>query len=402
MEILYIGGVYPKETEVEINNNVLINYQFASNNLQWALIEGLSHFFKNLNIITAPTVGSYPFGYKKMYLQGIFFKNVFLKKSKNFSVGYINLPLLNRISKYFSIKKELNSWLKINKNKQAQVIIYSVHTPFLKPVIEAKKKYKNLSVTLIVPDLPNYMSDNNNLIYRCLKRIDNYILNRCIKEVDSFVLLSKHMKKPLEVSDRKWVLVEGIFQNMSHAKIKKHTSNKKIILYTGSLTKKDGIFNLIKAFKKIEGLDYELWLRGSGSILAEVLEIIKDDIRIKWIDKLSRNDLIILQRKATVLINPMPTSDDSAKFFFPSKMMDYLASGTPTITTRLKGIPEEYFKYCFCLDEDNPEAIKNKIIEVCELPQSDLEEKGMEARNFILKNKNPINQVQQIYCMLKK
>ena len=401
METLYIGGVYPKEREIDINNNILVNYHFASNNLQWAMIEGLSYFFKNLNIITAPTVGSYPFGYKKKYLSSSVFKNNFLLKSKNFSVGFINLPLLNLFTKYYSIKKELNLWLDINKNKQIQIIVYSVHTPFLKPVIEAKKKYKNLSVTLIVPDLPIFMSDNNNLSYRFLKRIDNYILNRCIKKVDSFVLLSKHMRKPLQVLDRKWVLVEGIFQKTPLNKKKIINSNKKVILYTGALTRKDGIFNLIKAFKKIEDLDYQLWLRGSGSILPEVLEIIKDDIRIKWIDKLSREDLIILQRKATVLINPMPTNDESSKYFFPSKMMDYLASGTPTITTRLKGIPEEYFKYCFCLDMDNPEAIKNKIIEVCELPLSELEEKGMAARNFILEHKNPINQVQKIYNMLK-
>ena len=82
--------------------------------------------------------------------------------------------------------------------------------------------------------------------------------------------------------------------------------------------------------------------------------------------------------------------------------MDYLASGTPTITTRLPGIPEEYFKYCYCLDKDSPTAIKNKIIEVCELPLSELEKTGVAARNFILEQKNPINQVQKIYNMLKK
>ena len=401
METLYIGGVYPKEREIEINNNVLVNYHFASNNLQWAIIEGLSYFYKNLNIITAPTVGSYPFGYKKTYLSSSVFINNFLLNSKNFSVGYINLPILNLVTKHYSIKREINAWLDINKNKPTQIIVYSVHTPFLKPVIEAKKKYKNLSVTLIVPDLPNFMSDNNKLSYRFLKSIDNYILNRCMKKVDSFVLLSKHMTKPLQVFDRKWVLVEGIFQKVSNDKIKKNYTNKKVILYTGALTRKDGIFNLIKAFKKIENSNYRLWLRGSGPILPEVLEIIKDDLRIKWIDKLSRHDLIMLQRKATVLINPMPTNEESSKYFFPSKMMDYLASGTPTITTRLKGIPEEYFKYCFCLDEDNPEAIKDKIIDICELPLSELEEKGMAARNFILEHKNPINQVEKIYNMLK-
>ena len=379
----------------------MVNYQFASNNLQWGIIEGLSYFYKNLNIITAPTIGSYPFGYKKIWLSSSLFTNKFLIKSKNFSVGFINLPILNLISKYFSVKREIYKWLEANKNKQTQIIVYSVHTPFLKPVIDAKKKYKNLSVTLIVPDLPNFMSENNNYVYRFLKSIDNYILDRFLKKVDSFVLLSEHMAKPLRVLNRKWVLVEGIFQNEDSINMKKISTKIKSIIYTGAITKKDGIFTLIKAFKKIKDPNYRLCLRGSGSILPEVLKLIKEDLRIKWIDKLSRSDLIKLQRNATVLINPMPTEEESSKYFFPSKMMDYLASGTPTITTKLGGIPKEYYKYCFCLEKDDANTIRNKIIDVCELPSAELDEVGKAARNFILKYKNPIKQVEKIYHMLK-
>ena len=51
----------------------------------------------------------------------------------------------------------------------------------------------------------------------------------------------------------------------------------------------------------------------------------------------------------------------SSKYFFPSKMMDYLASGTPTISTKLKGIPEEYFNYCFTIENGDPKTLKNKI-----------------------------------------
>ncbi len=400
MNILFIGGLYPKDRESEINENMLVNFQFAANNLQWGLIEGLSFYYKNMSIITAPTIGSYPKGYKKKYISASTFINEFIPESKNISVGFFNLPFISLISKYFSIKKELNKWLKKNLNTKTHIVVYSPHTPFLKPAIEAKKKYKNIEVTLIVPDLPNFMSDSNNVVYKLLKKIDNAQLTNYIKQVDSFVLLSKFMKEPLKVNARNWVLVEGIFQNIKENTFNLNKTQEKVILYTGALTKKDGIFTLIEAFKKISDLNYRLWLRGNGSVLPDVLKSIVEEKRIQWIDKLPRLELIKLQQKATVLINPMPANDKSAKYFFPSKMMDYLASGTPTITTKLPGIPEEYFNYCFVAEKDDAEGLKEKIIEVCEKPQFELEEFGIKARKFILQNKNPIKQVEKIFKML--
>jgi glycosyltransferase involved in cell wall biosynthesis len=400
MQILFIGGLYPKEIENKINDNILINYQFAANNLQWGLVEGLSFLFKNMSIITAPTVGCYPKGYKKISVSSSTFKNEFIPESKNISVGFLNLPLISLISKYFSIKKEINKLLKNNLTPKTHIIVYSPHTPFLKPAIEAKRKYKNIKVTLIVPDLPNFMSDNNNVVYKLLKKIDNAQLANLIKQIDSFVLLSKFMKEPLKVENRKWVLVEGIFQSIKEYTYSPNKTKEKVVLYTGAITKKDGIFTLIEAFKKIPDSDYRLWLRGNGTILPDVLESIKEDKRIQWIDKLSRKELIQLQQKATVLINPMPVNDKSAKYFFPSKMMDYLASGTPTITTKLPGIPEEYFNYCFVAEKDEAEGLKEKIIEISEKPQIELEEFGRKARKFILENKNPIKQVEKIFKML--
>lgn len=401
MKILFIGGLYPKERESEINQNMLVNYQFAANNLQWGLIEGLSFYFQKMSILSAPTIGSYPKGYKKKYFSTSTFYNEYIPESKNISVGFLNFPYVSLVSKYFSIKKEVNKWLKDNcLDTKTHIIVYSPHTPFLKPAIEAKKKYKNIEVTLIVPDLPNFMSDNNNIVYRSLKRIDNAQLTNYINQVDSFVLLSKFMKEPLKVNNRKWVLVEGVFQNIKENIVNQNKTKEKVILYTGALTKKDGIFTLIEAFKKIADINYRLWLRGNGYILPDVLKIIEDDKRIQWIDKLTRVDLIKLQQKATVLINPMPTNDKSAKYFFPSKMMDYLASGTPTITTKLPGIPEEFFRYCFVAEKDDAEGLKEKIIEVCAKPQIELEELGTKARKFILENKNPIKQVEKIFKML--
>ena len=119
------------------------------------------------------------------------------------------------------------------------------------------------------------------------------------------------------------------------------------------------------------------------------------------LDRVNREKILELQRLSTVLINPTPASEEFTKYFFPSKLIDYMSSGTPTITYKIKGIPEEYFDYCYICDHDGALALKKIIIEVCEKSINESKLMGERARDFILSNKNPKSQVLKIYKILK-
>ena len=68
--------------------------------------------------------------------------------------------------------------------------------------------------------------------------------------------------------------------------------------------------------------------------------------------------------------------------------MEYLASGTPCIINRLKGIPNEYFDYCFVPKDETLPALIETIIKVCTKEQSELNDFGIRAKNFIKEKKN--------------
>ena len=95
-------------------------------------------------------------------------------------------------------------------------------------------------------------------------------------------------------------------------------------------------------------------------------------------------------------------SPNKYKYSFPSKTMEYLASGTPTLLYRLPGIPDEYFNYCFVVDGLGIKALQVKIEEVLNLSHEDLELTGKRARDFILKQKNPIQQCKKIFQLIQK
>ena len=75
------------------------------------------------------------------------------------------------------------------------------------------------------------------------------------------------------------------------------------------------------------------------------------------------------------MINPRSTLDDFTKYSFPSKTIEYMYSGTPLLTTRLKGIPNEYFDFVFSAENNTEEFFDAAIREALLLSDKELREK---------------------------
>ena len=174
----------------------------------------------------------------------------------------------------------------------------------------------------------------------------------------------------------------------------------KEIVYTGTLNKKFGIINLIKAFCEINDPDLSLQICGRGDAIEDIKEYLKKDSRIHYLGQLSNDDSIKLQRRATILVNPRPNNEEFTKYSFPIKNMEYLLSGKPVIAFKLDGIPEEYSNYIFYFENNTISAMKDKIIEIINLSEKERFEFGKNARDFILNNKNSEKTGLKIYSMI--
>lgn len=146
----------------------------------------------------------------------------------------------------------------------------------------------------------------------------------------------------------------------------------------------------------IKDPDLRLVICGEGDAKAEVLNASKLDGRIIYKGLLPRWEILTMQQKATLLVNPRTPEGDFTKYSFPSKTMEYFASGTPVLMYKLEGIPEEYWDYCFTIDDLSIEGFAAKMIEILNLSQNYLLNVGQSARNFIMKNKSEIVQGKKI------
>ena len=404
LDILFLGGVFNEEEIIKESNS---NVQFAANVLQWNIIEGLDRLNTHpVNLLNAIFIGSYPKFYKKALIKRKEWSH--LPGARDIDIKFWNFPIYKKLSRGFSLSKEIVHWAKQRETREKVIIAYSMDYSIIRAIKTAKTKNPKIMTCLIVPDLPQFMNltSSRKLSLKSLKNIECKLIEKMQKYVDSYVLLTKHMADSLEIKDKPYVVIEGMVNSKEHDLIheQKDVDNNRLItiLYTGTLNKKYGIIDLLEAFKLIQKENYRLQICGTGEARTEIIEMAKLDERIDFRGRVSREEAVALQRKATVLINPRNDEGEFTKYSFPSKIMEYLVSGVPTIAYKLPGMPEEYDDYICFIKENTIECMADTLIKVCEKDPIELKNFGRVAKRFVLTEKNNVRQVVRLLELFQR
>ena len=193
-----LGSCYPAAQLETILSDSKVELSYAAENLQKAIIAGLDKNCDDVTVISAPSVGTWPRGYKKLFFKGRTFPQE--NRDVDISVGYCNFPLLVHYFKMCSLKKALLEWAKSFPEQDTKnVVVYEMTSSRLLAAVWLKKHVPNVKVCLIVPDLPQYMSESRKWFFLMLKKIDFKLMCSRLKFIDSFVLLSEKMKEKLPI-----------------------------------------------------------------------------------------------------------------------------------------------------------------------------------------------------------
>lgn len=391
--MIFMGPVYRPEQEEKLIAMSGASISNAASTFQWSIINGLSNVTqKNVSIINALPVGTWPKFFSKIALKS----NDWSYNGKPcHEVGCLNLPFIKQFCRYKNTKKYLEKYCKNEK----EIIISTAYMPFLKAVYSLPR---DVSITAIITDIPEFYDMRRvSKIRKLLRKINNRFVYKYLSRIDNFVLLTEEMKNPLNVGSRPYIVIEGIY-NAEFEKELIQQKRQKAILYTGRLNYRYGIENLLKAFEKIQDSDAELWLCGAGEMEDNIKDSSEKDKRIKYLGYQTHAQVLALQRKADVLVNPRTNEGEYTKYSFPSKTMEYLASGAAVVMYKLDGIPNEYDEYIFYARENTVESLKEKLEEALSLSESERAEKGRRARDFILSQKNADVQSAKIVELIKK
>lgn len=400
MKILFLGGYFDSEIEAQIVGDSLSGLQYAANKFQQNIIGGLRSEGVDFEVLSAPFIAPFPQGYKKLWFSPF-------KRCEDFSMHYVsfcNLWGYRNLSRKRALTKAIDVFIEADR-EQKIILVYSLHTPLLQAALYAKKKDVRIKVCVVVPDLPQYMnlSARKWFAYKLFKRIDIWQQERLLKDVDGFVVLTKEMATALGVGQKPYIVVEGItdlgLKSVENNLEDKH--EKKVCLYAGGLQKAYGISLLCEAFIKADIPDSELHIYGRGDYEDELRAICQMTNKIKYLGVKPNSAIVKEEIKASLLINPRPIDSEFTKYSFPSKNMEYMASGTPVLTTKLPGMPKEYNEYVYLIDEVTVDGIARALGKTLSLPKEVLHQKGISARAFVLKEKSYLQQTRRILDFVK-
>ena len=304
-------------------------------------------------------------------------------------------------SRLFKVYKLIKEIKKIKEKKYDLVCVYLIHTPYLAGMSYAKYKFKGSKSLLIVPDLPQYMdmSLSNKKIKRILKKLDYLLIKRLIKNVDGNILFSEAMKESKFIEEEQFIVLEGVYspQGLELTTLPTHDQ---YIVYAGTLHYNIGIEELIAAMNFVNK-DIKLKIFGDGDYSFEIKKIAKTNPRIEYLGFIEREKLFEYEKQALAIVNTRNPEDEYTKYSFPSKLFECLASGAPVISTKLEGIPNEYYNYLYTIEDYSVESIARKINEVSLIKNDERRVRGEEAIRFIKEEKNKEIQGLKVYEFIK-
>lgn len=315
------------------------------------------------------------------------------KETKNgvrFSyVSFLNLPLLRNLCVFAGVFFRI---LFSGRKRKETVVIGDMLNFSAAAAMMLASFLRGFRTIGIVTDVPCYLADSGTP--SLFQRVNLWMIKRC----RAYLLLTGAMNEIVNPGSKPSIVLEG------HADIgMKDAVNRpegkdrpRVCLYAGLLMKIYGIANLVEGFMQAGLPDTQLHIYGTGDYVEKLQEIARRNENIRYMGIAPNREVVEAELRAALLINPRPTGEVYVRYSFPSKNMEYMVSGTPVLTTRLPGMPEDHYPYVYFIDDESAEGIREALVRVLSRSDEELHEFGMKARAFILENKNNCAQAEKV------
>lgn len=377
--ILYLGFAIPKEIQDEVNESDSLPH-FATNKFSWSLVKALNFSFKEIYIISSAEIRNYPAAKR------IFFRTQKFQSSnyKGLFIGFINIILLKHISRLVILFFKIG---RIIKKKQIKhIIVHGTHTPFMLVALWSKWVY-NTQIAILLTDQHGAEVPSDGFLGRVFRNADTKIMLSMLKRMDSFICLSELFVSKYNLSPS--LVIPGILNSefSSYGNIdiiNTFSDNKKeTIVFAGGINKQNGIDILLASIKLIPSLDIDFIILGNGDLVQKVIEEASNDPRIKFYGVKHGKELYQYLLTASLLINPRPVHEEYSRTSFPSKLIEYMSTGVPILTTKLESIPNEIKDCFFYIERPDAQSIASSIYHIISLNKEDRINVGMKAKNAV-------------------
>lgn len=392
-QILYISALASETRVNEEYKRTGSNPGFAVQKFSRLLVKGLqANGAQVLAVSNPPNVAG-----KKVYVpsvreteDGVQYKYV----------PYFNLPILKYLCLFIYTFFYVLFWgMKRRKDKAivCDVLAVSICMGTL-----FASKINRVKCVAVVTDIYGLMVGNTpqSLIVRLAAKLNDWYSS----SFNKYILLTEQMNDVVNPKGRPHIVMEALCDSSlapeTNEKVEK--VHPRTVIYAGGLYEKYGLKMLAEGFTKANLEDAKLVYYGSGSYVDEFKTLCKKHSNLEYCGVVPNDVVVAEELKATLLVNPRFTTEKFTKYSFPSKNMEYMASGTPLLTTNLPGMPKEYHPYVFLFKEETVDGYAEAIRSALSYSERELVSFGRKAREFVLLNKNNVGQGKRVLEFIGK
>lgn len=401
MKILYVSVLTSSRLINLLHQNSGKNPGFAVQKFHRMLAKGFVQ-----NNVEFQTLTGLPVGREST-------KQIFWNKSNEIEDGvlykyipFINYPGIRQICLFLYSFFDTLFWGLGNRKKKT-IVCDVLNISICMGALWASKIVGLKSVG-IMTDMPGLMVGRNtktskNKFRGLIPKINKSYLT----SFSEYVFLTEQMNTAVNIKKRPYIVMEGLVDEkmadvMGANSRDAETANERILLYAGGLHERYGLKTLVEAFIKLPNDDVRLHLYGNGPFVDELTNnYCRKDERIVYHGVVNNETVVKAELKATLLINPRPTTEEFTQYSFPSKNMEYMVSGTPILTTKLPGMPDEYYPYIYTFDNETIEGYTDTLKDVLSKSKEELQNKGKAAKEFVLQKKNNGFQAKRIMDLIQ-
>lgn len=317
--------------------------------------------------------------------------------------SFINIPILHRFGRYKNTKTIIKHLITNETVIVCNVLDYDQCIA----AQNIRKHNPNIKLVGIVTDIPTISSGASFVESSSLKsKLSSFLrsfYNKSIYNYDAFLFLAEPMNDVINRNNRPFCVIEG-FSDIKMQKIDNNILDKstpRVLLYAGGIHAEYGIKKLVEAFNEANISGWELHIYGNGNYKQTLIKFCELNNSIKYFGVKPNKEIVEKQIRASLLVNPRPTDEEYVKYSFPSKTMEYMASGTPLLTTHLPSMPKEYYPFVYFIDNETNEGFKKALRCFLSKDEEELHAFGNKAKAFVLTEKNNLSQAKKFYNFLK-
>ena len=308
-------------------------------------------------------------------------------------VPFLNLTALKHLTRFVATFVHVSRWILKNKNSRRVIILHGVQSCKLWGVLLAQVFASCITVPYLTDDLGLALKWERSLLKK-MRHIDVNLMKWGLERVSGIITMTPGLAEKLARGRPALVLPTIRHSTRDASTIQSHKLNGRMfnIVYTGKLTQSYGLDLLLNAFKQANRSNWRLLISGWGEMGDAIRDFALNNQQVEYLGLLSSQDLAELYQRADVFVNPKLTLTATAGLAFPSKIVEYLSTGKPVISTNLPIFDHGFRQHLIIAQSDSPEELIKCLDHVMSWDDQQRESWRLQTLQYVNEELSPVIQ----------